>query len=402
MAGDEKNLTISMVLAWDLGEPIKIAELVDMSAKKLKQQLEDADDQVQKAEQWFGAQAGLSARTMSKGYRTDGETTAGVYVAMAKAMQDGVGTIGKKIDDVRSLISDVENSDYDLFYEDDGSVKSRESNWETAAPPWGIVSLYLKQGEINRLDLRLKKALWEVAQEDERVAERVSECIEKLADSVKKEMAGNYTDQGLLDILMKYQTPDSTKDGIMWPNATQLEYVRKYYDPTFQPRFVTADEAAVLNELSLAEQVKFLNIQVDAANFGKNNKYTDLYPNAEQDGKGDAARHIYWNARMTQEFGTDWTTRYTTSHEKTGGNVAAREAMDLYNNSLGRAIGQDTGADDATIRARVLNEIDNGKAVVIVGTGADGKFPQLAWSKDTPTDQTIVGPGVGIPLPVTK
>lgn len=399
MAGDEQNLTISMVLAWDLGEPIKVAELVDAAAKKLKQNLVDADDQVQQAEPWFGAQAGSGARTMSKGYKTDGEATADVYVAMAKAIQDGCGTIGKKIDAVRDLISDVEDSDYDLFYEDDGTVKSRESNWETAAPPWGIVSLYLKQGEINDLEFKLKKALWEVAQEDERVAERVSECIEKLSDSVKTEMAGTYTDQGLLDILKKYQTPDSTKDGIMWPNSTQLEYIRKYVDPTFQPKFVTADEAAVLNELSLPEQVKFLKIQMAAGDFGKNNKYTEEHPAAEQDGKGDAARHIYWNARLTQEFGADWTQKYTTAHEKTGGNVAAREAMDLYNNQLGRTIGQDKGADDATIRARVLDEIDNGKAVVIVGTGADGKFPQLAWSKDTPNNQTIMGPGVGIPLP---
>ncbi|MEV0465615.1 hypothetical protein AB0I30_10800 [Nocardia tengchongensis] len=401
MAGDEKNLTISMVLAWDLGQPIKIAELVSLSAKKLKQGLADSDDQVQKSEPWFGEQAGLTARTRSKGYRTDGETTAGVYVAISKAIEDGCASIGKKIDAVRDLISEVESSDYDLFYDDDGSVKSRESNWETAAPPWGIVSLYLKTGEINKLDLRLKTALWEVAQEDERVAERVSECIEKLADSVKTEIAGSPTDQGLLDILRKYQTPDSTKPGVMWPNATQLEYVRKYYDPTFQPRFVTAEEAAVLNELSLGEQVKFLKIQMAAKDFGQNNKYTAEYPNAEQDGKGDAARHMYWNARMTQEFGADWTERYTTAHEKTGGNVAAREAMDLYNNHLGRDIGQNKNTDDATLRAQVLDTIDNGKAVVIVA-GPDGKSPQLAWSRDTPTDKTIVGPGVGIPLPATK
>ncbi|MFD7841512.1 DUF6973 domain-containing protein [Nocardia sp. NPDC059764] len=402
MAGDEENLTISMVLSWDLVQPIKVAELVGRAAKKLKQELTDADDQVQKAEPWFGEQAGASARTLSKGYRTDGEATAGVYVAMAKAIQDGCGTIGKKIDMVRDLVSDVQNSDYDLFYEDDGSVKSRVSNWETAAPPWGIVSLYLKQSEINNLDFKLRNALWAVAQEDERVAERVSQCIEKLADSVKTEMAGVYTDKDLLDILKKYQTPDSTKDGVMWPNATQLQYIRDNVDPTFQPKFVTAEEAAVLNELSLGEQVKFLKIQMAAGDFGKHNKYTEVYSQAEQDGKGDAARHIYWNARMTQEFGTDWTERYTTAHEKTGGNVAAREAMDLYNNSIGRDIGQDKNADDSTIRARVQDAIDNGKAVVIVGTGSEGKTPQLAWSRDTPTDQTIVGPGVGIPLPGTK
>ncbi|MEU1431179.1 hypothetical protein ABZ412_29335 [Nocardia sp. NPDC005746] len=400
MADGEENLTISMVLGWDLAVPGKVAEHVDESAKKLKQELFDADDQVQKSEPWFGEQAGLSARTISKGYRTDGETTAGVYAAMSKAIQEGCESIGKKIQTVRDLISDVENSDYDLFYEENGAVKSRESNWETAAPPWGIVSLYLKQGEINKLDLKLKTALWEVAQEDERVAERVSQCIEKLADSVKTEMAGDYTDQGLLDILRKYQTKDSTKDGVMWPNATQLEYVRKYYDPTFQPKFVTAEEAAVLNELSLVEQVKFLTIQKDAKAFGQSNKYTDQDEDAEQDGHGDAARHMYWNARMTQEFGEDWAERYTTAHEKSGGNVAAREAMDLYNNKLGRAIGLDKTADDATIRARVLDEIDNGKAVVIV-SGADGKTPQLAWSKDTSVHSTITGPGVGIPLPGT-
>ena len=51
------------------------------------------------------------------------------------------------------------------------------------------------------------------------------------------------------------------------------------------------------------------------------------------DGHTDAFRHAYWNARMSQQFGSEWATQYATAHEAVDtsvNNSSVREAMDLY------------------------------------------------------------------------
>ncbi|WP_040812493.1 DUF6973 domain-containing protein [Nocardia concava] len=60
-----------------------------------------------------------------------------------------------------------------------------------------------------------------------------------------------------------------------------------------------------------------------------------MNPDSKDEGHGDAARHAYWNARMTQEFGADWAKQYATAHESGGGNGPQREAMDLLNAKSG-------------------------------------------------------------------
>ena len=41
---------------------------------------------------------------------------------------------------------------------------------------------------------------------------------------------------------------------------------------------------------------------------------------------------------MTQRFGEQWTRDFTTAHERLPNNPATAEAMDLYNNQIGRQI----------------------------------------------------------------
>lgn len=99
------------------------------------------------------------------------------------------------------------------------------------------------------------------------------------------------------------------------------------------------------------------------------------------DGHNDAFRHAYWNALLTKNFGADWTRQFTTAHEGLPGNGAVREAMDLYNNEVGRSIAQlHPNASDAELATLVKAALDNGQLVVV---GANG---QLAWS-----DQVAVG-----------
>ena len=93
------------------------------------------------------------------------------------------------------------------------------------------------------------------------------------------------------------------------------------------------------------------------------------------DGHNDAFRHTYWNARLTIEFGERWTRAFTTAHEGSASNPAVREAMDLYNNAVGRSIGVDNpGATPRAISDLVHEAVVRGDTVV-VGSGG-----HLEWS----------------------
>ena len=119
---------------------------------------------------------------------------------------------------------------------------------------------------------------------------------------------------------------------------------------------------------------------------------TAAYP--KNDGHTDAFRHAYWNARLTAEFGESWTRQFTTAHEGLPGNGAVREAMDLYNNEVGRRIAvEHPGASPDQLADLVKAALDNGDLVVV---GANG---HLAASNDVPRGQhgmadPAVAPGV--------
>jgi hypothetical protein len=89
------------------------------------------------------------------------------------------------------------------------------------------------------------------------------------------------------------------------------------------------------------------------------------------DGHRDAFRHCYWNARLAAEYGNTWTRQFTTAHEALPANTAAREAMDLYNNEVGRAIAAAHPRADATELARLVRAaVDGGQTVVIDRAGS--------------------------------
>jgi hypothetical protein len=135
-----------------------------------------------------------------------------------------------------------------------------------------------------------------------------------------------------------------------------------------KPRRVLASEAEILDERSLWELPEVNQISRDALGEARR-----LFPGSpdNEDDHTDAFRHAYWNARMTQEFGEDWTRRFTTAHEMRPGNPAVPEAMDLYNNEVGRAIGVAAGpnATPQQIADMVTAAVREGRVVVV---GRDG------------------------------
>lgn len=56
-------------------------------------------------------------------------------------------------------------------------------------------------------------------------------------------------------------------------------------------------------------------------------------------GKGDAFRHCYWNARMTLDFGSGDAKKIADNHEKEAPGPAKEESMDKSNNNHGRIVG---------------------------------------------------------------
>jgi surface antigen len=116
------------------------------------------------------------------------------------------------------------------------------------------------------------------------------------------------------------------------------------------------------------------------------------------DGHRDAFRHSYWNILLTKKFGISWTQRFTTAHEALPGNQIVREAMDLYNNEVGRKIASENStADDAQLSSLLKTAIDDGKLIVINQLG------QISWSNQVAVWQHgIANPqtgGGGQPVP---
>ncbi|MGO1070472.1 DUF6973 domain-containing protein [Lysobacter sp. CA199] len=110
------------------------------------------------------------------------------------------------------------------------------------------------------------------------------------------------------------------------------------------------------------------------------------------DGHRDAFRHAYWNALMTQKYGAEWTGAFATAHEGVPGNNANREAMDLYNNKIGREIGAANPNVSAEKLADLVEQsLNQGKLVMIDRNG------QLEWSDRVTKGQHGLAPDGVLP-----
>lgn len=110
------------------------------------------------------------------------------------------------------------------------------------------------------------------------------------------------------------------------------------------------------------------------------------------DGHGDAFRHCFWNARLTVEFGEAWTRAFTTAHEGRAGNEALSEAMDLYNNEVGRAIGvANPHASAQVLGDLAMAALTAGRLVVITRQG------HLEWSNNVAIGATGRTPPATVP-----
>jgi hypothetical protein len=152
--------------------------------------------------------------------------------------------------------------------------------------------------------------------------------------------------------------------------------------PFQESRELTTSEGRLLDRLTfdrgLAGLNEFRNIRDEAFEVSANR-----FAGGAEDGHQDAFRHAYWSARLTQEFGANWAEQFTTAHEALPGNPSVREAMDLYNNEVGRRIAVENPRASAEELANLIEAaINNGEMLVVDARG------NLAWSDQVAEGQT--------------
>ncbi|MET3367656.1 UNVERIFIED_CONTAM: hypothetical protein ABIE34_000882 [Jeotgalibacillus campisalis] len=189
--------------------------------------------------------------------------------------------------------------------------------------------------------------------------------------TTKTAAATNPTQPTPQEILDQYQVSDAETTN--WPGD---------WDPlrfVVDQKVVTEKEAELLNGLGPFELNAFKGIHDDAFSVAD-----ERFPSEDRnDDQNDAFRHAYWNALMVKEFGADWAEDYATAHEQLPANPAPREAMDLYNNEVGRNVAIANPDASAEELADLIEDAVNNGDTVVVG-------PDLLPhpSNEVPADQT--------------
>ncbi|GIH07752.1 hypothetical protein Rhe02_58190 [Rhizocola hellebori] len=171
---------------------------------------------------------------------------------------------------------------------------------------------------------------------------------------------------------------------------------------------MTNSEGAILTELSADQLISFYQLRGEAFTVSQQNFPPLMHGHtAGNDDHTDAYRHAYWNARMTQLYGADFTERYATAHETGANNPGPREAMDLHNNQIGRQIAIDhPHASPAELQTLIRQAVDRGDTVVI-GPAGDLVYSDQIRPADTVNSDNLGGhlaplPGrVPVPQPRT-
>ncbi|MGW5451574.1 WXG100 family type VII secretion target [Nocardia sp. NPDC003979] len=172
-------------------------------------------------------------------------------------------------------------------------------------------------------------------------------------------------------ILYTYQVNPDQQKMTKWPSEDFITWVNRFKPGSdVEQKDVTVSEAEMLNNLSLMDQYKFYQISEDASDTAErlfpDRSVDDQYDGNFQDNHADAFRHAYWNAMLTEEFGAEWTEEYTTKHEGREDNRMSREAMDLYNNELGRRIAtENPGLGPVGLQNKIIDAWNNGDGAVI-------------------------------------
>ncbi|MFE0752230.1 DUF6973 domain-containing protein [Gordonia sp. NPDC058843] len=314
-----------------------------------------------------------------------------------------LGSMESEIANLRSKRAEALGSEFELAVTSDGEVYSTKSNIEWLKT-WKLsyqVKIVQKESLESYLTKEIRESLRRIEELDKVGSEGLRRLLEKLPDSVKAGAAGHHSDPQLAEILRKYQVDASKGGARLWPSGDLLDTIRRF-DPAFKPTLMTPEEVTMLAEMGAVPGTgwravyDFFQIRSKADAVA-----TARHPNREgeesslADGHGDAFRHAYWNALMTERFGSDWTEKFSTAHEGLGGNPAHRESMDLYNNELGRQIATEhENATPEELAVLVDRAVTDGRTLVLDEKG------QIAWSNKIEKHGTGFALKTDIPLQI--
>lgn len=205
--------------------------------------------------------------------------------------------------------------------------------------------------------------------------------------------------QSTSDILMQYQVKEDsiTSRGIrMFPDTTRLMGTDEI---SLGKKAITTTQAGLLDKLdekygsfdgtatltalavsaSMSADTRFPSVTADMVHG------IEVSVAGKEDGHNDAFRHAYMSAMLTREYGAGFADAFGTAHEGVPGNSAHKEAMDLYNNEVGRRIAvENPNASSSDMADLIHRAIDDGEAVVINETG------KLVYSDEVAVGKTGV------------
>ncbi|TNY36169.1 DUF6973 domain-containing protein [Thermomonospora catenispora] len=275
---------------------------------------------------------------------------------------------------------------------DDGSL-----HYPPTREPLPISEQVLLQQRAEQIQKKMASALRAANEADQRVTQALSMLKSSILDITRAgedprqtmwravwEVNPHEVDgrRSLADIMKKYQVTKEPDGMTHFPDGF-LEWVAKQLGK--EPREVTESEKRALEELLRSRGIKGLIMFENNFNAAAEPPRSWAPGGGWQDGHGDAWRHAYWNALMTRDFGAEWTEKFTIAHERIADkNPGPREAMDLYNNEVGRQIAlQHPNATNEELARYVRQAVAEGRMVVIDKDG------QLAWSDQIAEGQTM-------------
>lgn len=180
-------------------------------------------------------------------------------------------------------------------------------------------------------------------------------------------------------ILKAYQVRDDPNGWISWQPSGLNRWLAERLGMLPEPQGMTFTEGALLDRLGPVANKSFKDAY-DQAFDTASRRFPSPDGLAGNDNHTDAFRHAYWNAILARNIGHDWARDFTTAHEGISGNPGPREAMDLYNNEVGRQIASEHPfASEEQIADHIHQAVKDGRLVVIA---PDGK--SLEWSDRVP------------------
>lgn len=176
----------------------------------------------------------------------------------------------------------------------------------------------------------------------------------------------------LPQIYREYQVPDDPDGMVDWRPSGLNGFFAWLTGNGDMSKNMTATEARVLDGLAPLELKAMNDAQSNALKAAEEVSFKDggAPGIGIHNGPADAFRHAYWNALMSKGIHPDTARDFATAHEGRPGNNETEEAMDLYNNEVGRKIfAMHPHASEEQLRQYVRQAVIDGKMLVINDAG---------------------------------